>query len=154
MSVERIRNYLKEKEIDFEFYEFSESTLTVKDSAEQLDIDPKRIVKSLVFKDEDGSPILVVVSGNKRVDEDRLSEIHGSSVSMAKPKEVERYTGYRVGGVPPVSHGLKTFVDLDVVDYETVIAGGGSSGALVKIDPRDIIRVTSAELVDVGEVQD
>lgn len=150
MKVKELKDFLEEKGIETDFYEFSESTLTVDDAAEQLDIEPKRIVKSLVFKDEEGNPLLAIVSGVKKVNEDKLSEAHGSKVKMAKAREVENFTGYKIGEVPPVAHGLTTFVDSEVTDFDTVIAGGGSTRTLVELDPKDIVEVTDAEQVDLS----
>ncbi len=150
MKVEELKKFLHRKEVEFEFYEFSEPTLSVKDSAKQLDVKPEKIVKSLVFKDEDSSPLLAIVSGVVRVDEDKLSDVHGSKVEMAKAREVENFTGYKIGEVPPVSHGLKTYMGPDIMDFETVIAGGGSTHTLVELNPRDIKGITEAELAEIS----
>lgn len=149
MKVEELKKYLNKKGADATFYEFSESTLSVEDSAEQLDIDPEKIVKSLVFKDEEDSPLLAVVSGVKRVDEEKLSKAHGSEVKMAKAREVEDFTGYKIGEVPPVGHDFKTFMDLEVIDFDTVVAGGGSTHTLVELDPEDILNISNAELAEI-----
>ncbi len=151
MGVKELKNFLKKKGIEADFYEFSEPTLSVEDSARQLEISPNRIVKSLIFKDRNDNPVLAIISGNKRVDENILSKAHGSEVRMAKAREVENFTGYKIGEVPPVSHDIKTFMDTGITDYETVIAGGGSTHTLIELDPEDIVDVTGAELVDIGE---
>lgn len=150
MKVKRLKRFLERNEVEYEFYEFSGSTLTVEDSAEQLGIDPERIVKSIVFKDEDGGPLLAIVSGVNRVDEGKLSDVHGSKVGMAKAREVEEFTGYKIGEVPPVGHGLKTYVDSKIVDFDTVIAGGGSTHNLVELDPQEIVSVTGADMADIS----
>lgn len=150
MKVEKLREYLEEKEIEAEFYEFSEPTLSVEDAARQLDVDSESIVKSLVFKDDNENPLLAIVSGSNRVDEKKLSRVHGSQVSMAKAREVEEFTGYKIGEVPPLSHGLKTFLDSEIVDFDKVIAGGGSTHTLVKLDPQDIVEATDANLADIS----
>lgn len=150
MKVKELKDFLEEKGIEADFYEFSESTLTVDDAAKQLDIEPKRIVKSLVFKDEDSTPLLAIISGVKEVDEDKLSNAYGSEVKMAKAREVEEFTGYKIGEVPPVSHGLTTFVDSEVTDFDTVIAGGGSTRTLIELNPQDIVEATNAKEVDLN----
>lgn len=150
MDVEDLKQFLDREGIEAEFYEFSEPTLSVEDSARQLGIDPEEIVKSLVFKDEDHSPLLAIVSGIRQVDESKLSKAYGSKVTMAKAREVENFTGYKIGEVPPVNHELETFADSEIVEFDTVVAGGGSTHTLVKLDPQDIIRITDAELVDIS----
>lgn len=150
MKVNELKNFLKENGINAEFYEFSEPTLTVEDSARQLDIKPERIVKSLVFKDRENNPLLAIVSGSREVDEDKLSEAHGSKVQLVKAREVEQFTGYKIGEVPPINHGLKTYVDEDILSFDRVVAGGGSTHTLIEIDPADIRKITNAETVDIG----
>lgn len=150
MNVNDLKKFLEGEEAEAEFYEFSDPTLSVEDSARQLEVDPEKIVKSLVFKDEDGDPLLAIVPGVDRVDVDKLSEIHGTRVRMAKAREVEDVTGYKIGEVPPVLHGLKTFVDSKVTEFDLVVAGGGSTHTLVKLDPQDIVRITDAELADIS----
>ncbi|KXB07687.1 hypothetical protein AKJ51_00625 [candidate division MSBL1 archaeon SCGC-AAA382A20] len=134
--------------MEADFYKLSGSTLTVDDAVKQLDVSPDRIVKSLVFKDEDNNPLLAIVPGDKQVDEDKLSAACDKEVSMAKAREVEEFTGYKIGEVPPVDHNLSTFVDSKIVEFDTVIAGGGSTHTLVELSPRDIIETTEAEIVD------
>ncbi|KXB00645.1 hypothetical protein AKJ41_03915 [candidate division MSBL1 archaeon SCGC-AAA259O05] len=129
--------------MEAEFYEFSEPTLSVEDSARQLNVKPEKIVKSLVFEDKDDSPLLAIVSGVDRVDLEKLSDAHGSEVRVAKARKVEKFTGYKIGEVPPVSHGLETYVDEKIMDFDSVIAGGGSTHTLVELDPRNLIALLS-----------
>lgn len=146
LKKQKLKKFLKREDIEAEFFEFSEPTLTVEDSASQLDVEANRIVKSLVFEDEKSQLILAIVSGDVKVDEEKLSEIHGFEVKMAKAREVEDLTGYKVGEVPPVGHGLKTYIDSEIKSFEEVIGGGGSTHTLMKISPEEIIRVTDSEI--------
>ncbi|KXA95488.1 hypothetical protein AKJ36_00505 [candidate division MSBL1 archaeon SCGC-AAA259I07] len=145
-----MKNFLDEADIEADFYEFSEPTLSVEDASRQLGVNPEKIIKSLVFKDEDDSPVLAIVAGDKRVDEDKLSKVHGSRVKMAKARDVEEFSGYKIGEVPPVSHGLKTIIDTEIMDFDSIIAGGGSTHTLVELDPRDIARITDAKLAKIS----
>lgn len=151
MTVEELKNFLERKNIDSNFFEFSEPTLTVEDAARQLEVEPKKIVKSLVFKDKKNNPILAIVPGNAEADEEKLSEIHGQKINIAKAREVEEFSGYKVGEVPPVSHGLKTFIDSKIMEFDKVIAGGGSTHTLVELSPEDIVEVTEAEIGQISK---
>lgn len=150
MNVKDLKKFLKDEEIEADFYEFKNPTLSVEDSAEQLEVGPERIVKSLVFKDEDGNPILAVVSGVKRVDEKKLSKAHGSEVRMVKAREVEEFTGYKIGEVSPVGTGLETYVDEEISEFEKVIAGGGSTHTLIELNTEDIVKSSGAELAKIS----
>ncbi len=149
-KVETLKKFMDREGVEAKFYEFSESTLSVEDSASQLKVDPSRIVKSLVFKDSRNNPLLVIVSGVKKADEEKLSDVYGSKISMAKAREVEEFTGYKIGEVPPICSGLKTFLDSEILEFESVFAGGGSTHTLMELDPRDIVRVANATLAEIS----
>ena len=149
---EKLIRYLRSEDVDFELYEFEKSTLSAEDSSERLDIDPMRIVKSLIFKDKEDRPLLAIVSGEERVDEEKLSELCEGKVEMAKAREVEDFTGYKIGEVPPVGLGLDTIVDEKILSYETVVAGGGSTHTLIELDPGEIVRLTGARVKKIGKV--
>lgn len=151
MIDEKLKRYVNEKGIKVKFLEFSEPVLSVKDSADKLGVGPERIAKSLVFVDEKKTPILVIVGGDRRVNEKRLSRLHGSEIRMAKAREVEKYTGYKVGEVPPIGLRLKTFVDRGVINFDTVIAGGGTTRTLIEVSPKDIIKASETRIVDLGD---
>lgn len=149
-KVKDLKKFLEENGVKNKFHEFSESTLTVEHSSERLGVDPEIIVKSLVFKDGDGNPLLAVVSGENRADEDKLSEVHGSEVKIAKAREVEDFTGYKIGEVPPLIPNLKTYLDSEIFDFDRVIAGGGSTHTLVELNPKDILRLADAEIAEIS----
>jgi len=151
LKKQELKNFLEEKGVEAEFLEFSEPTLTVEESASQLDEEPDKIVKSLVFKDKKGDLILAIVSGSLKVNEEKLTKLHGSKVKMAKAREVEDLTGYKVGEVPPVGHGLKTYVDSSLEEFDKVIGGGASTHTLMKISPKEIIRLTESEVCQITD---
>ena len=67
----------------------------------------------------------------------------GKRLRMAKPDEVERHTGYKIGGVPVFCHVKRIPVLLDeiVAAREWVVGGGGSDRSLLKVPVADIMRV-------------
>ncbi|MEF8848201.1 MAG: YbaK/EbsC family protein [Candidatus Thermoplasmatota archaeon] len=150
-NLKSLKRYLEDEEVDVQFHTFTKSTLTVKDSSVLVDAEPDRIVKSLVFKDENDCFLLAIVSGNKRVDEEKLSKAHGSKVRMAKAREVEKATGYKIGEVPPVSHDIETYIDSKIMDFDKVFAGGGSTHALIEINPKDILNLSDAKISNIGK---
>jgi prolyl-tRNA editing enzyme YbaK/EbsC (Cys-tRNA(Pro) deacylase) len=59
---------------------------------------------------------------------------------MATPEEVERITGYKVGGVPPIIDGVETIVDSSLASESgEVFCGGGDEHTLLAIKPRELI---------------
>lgn len=151
MKISKLKEYLDKNGVEAKFYEFDEHTITVEAAAKRLNITADKIVKSIVFIDQDGKPLLAIVSGDKRVDEKKLAEASNSQqVRIAKAREVEKFTGYKIGELPPVGHGLRTFVDSKVMSLDKVIGGGGSTHTLIEISPNDIVKLTNAKVCNIS----
>lgn len=151
MKTDEFKKYLTERGVEAKFYEFKEHTITVDAACRQLNIGPEKIVKSIVFLDQDGNPILAIVSGDRRVNEEKLAKASNSKkVRIAKAREVESFTGYKIGELPPVGHNLRTFIDEKVVEKDKVIGGGGSTHTLLEISPKDIVKLTNAKICDIS----
>ena len=69
MSVEIVRNYFKEHNIDKEILEFPVSSATVELAAQAVGVEPARIAKTLSFytKEKDAA-ILIVTAGDMKID--------------------------------------------------------------------------------------
>src|ERR1051326_2031102 len=85
---------------------FPHSTATASLAAESIGCEIGQIAKSLCFVVHD-RPILVIVSGDQRVDERKLATLLGvtrKAVKFATPDQCIEYYGYTPGGIPPVGH--------------------------------------------------
>ena len=128
--------------------------MTVDAAANRLGISRERIIKSILFVDDSGLPVLGIVTGDKRVSEVKLARVCGARyVRKAGAAEVKRFTGYDVGAVPPVGYKVKvrTFIDEKVMRFEKVVGGGGEINVLLEISPTDIKRLTNAAVADITE---
>jgi len=133
---------------------FKRHTLTVEDAERQLGVSRKRIVKSMLFVDEKGVPMVGIVTGDKKVSEEKLMGAYGGRrVKIARPSAVRSLTGYEVGALPPVGYkrAIRTFIDPKVMTFNKVYGGGGAINALLEIDPQDVKRLANAEVVDISE---
>src|SRR3989337_2819964 len=103
-SAQRVVEAARAAGLEIEVREFPEGTRTAEDAARAIGVGVGQIVKSLVFM-TDGHPVLCLVSGPNRVDAARLAVITGASnVRRATADEVERATGFAIGGGPPIGH--------------------------------------------------
>lgn len=154
MIRERLEAYIRDNKIDAKIPVFHKSTRTVEDAEKRLGINRERIVKSVLFVDERGVPILAIVSGDRRVSEEKLARACGvGTVRVARPRAVKSLTGYEAGALPPVGHKkrIKTFIDPKVLSFEKVYGGGGAINALLEINPKDMKRLTDAVVVNISE---
>lgn len=150
-TVDKLRTFLKNKEVDFRILRFNSKTTTVKEAERALGINRAKIVKTILFVDEKINPILAIVTGNRRVDEKKLARVCGlKSVRKAAPEEVKMFTGYDVGALPPVGHNILTVIDEDVLKNDVVYGGGGDVNSLLEIKTRDLKRLTNAIIAKIA----
>jgi len=131
---------------------FPQGTHTAQQAAEAVGVDVGQIVKSLVFVRTGGSPVLVLTSGANRVDEARVGELLGEAIERAGADEVRTATGFSIGGVPPLGHGLPmdVVVDEDLLQYGVVWAAAGTPTEVFCITPDDLVRVTNGRVAAVS----
>jgi Cys-tRNA(Pro)/Cys-tRNA(Cys) deacylase len=113
------------------------------EAAEKLGLDPARVFKTLLA-DVDGTLVVCVVPVERQLDLRAL----GKRAQMAKPAQAERATGYVVGGISPLGQRkrLQTVVDESALGFETIHVSAGRRGLEVELDPRDLVRLTSARV--------
>ena len=135
-------------EVDVERLETS--TKTVREAATAVGCQEAEIAKSIVFV-ADGDPVVCVASGEHRVDLDKLTEVLDvAEVRQAGPDEVRAATGFPVGGVPPLGHGLPVIFDEALLEHERVWAAAGDPHSLFCVSPRKLVDCTGARVADIG----
>ena len=95
----RLRQFVNERGIEAEVVTLDSSTRTSQMAADSLGCEVAQIAKSIVFTGD--SPIVVVISGDKRVDPRKLSEHLGWKAKIADAEAVRNGTGYVIGESPP-----------------------------------------------------
>lgn len=126
---------------------------SVKKAAKVIGTEPAAIIKSLVWQAADGSLALVIASGVAKVDPKKLAAATGKGGWALAPAAVAHAaTGYAAGGVPPVGPGygdrFPVLIDRIVMAQPVVFGGGGHEAVLLCLLPRDIQRLTHAEIHD------
>ncbi len=148
--VERVREFIEKKGIRATIIEFDISTKNSQLAAQALKCPVAQIAKSIVFIHN--TPVVVILSGDKRVNIDRLSEILRGPASLADAETVLRLTGFPVGGVPPFAHTqpLRVLLDKSLERFSEVYAAAGAPNAILKITLKDLQTYSEAKLVDVS----
>jgi Cys-tRNA(Pro)/Cys-tRNA(Cys) deacylase len=147
-----LAGFLREHRLEASFVDPGVPMPTVDTAAAAIGVQPEQIFKSILFQSPAGRCVLVVASGNRRVDTARLAELTGmQGLRLAKPEVVLARTGYPAGGTPPVGHReqFPVVVDSRVAAHEWGYAGGGRPERLLKIRSADIIRLTEARVAEV-----
>jgi prolyl-tRNA editing enzyme YbaK/EbsC (Cys-tRNA(Pro) deacylase) len=129
-----------------------DSARTAKEAAAALDIEVGQIASSLIFL-ADGAPVLVVASGQHRVDTQRLATVLGvSQITKANADDVRAATGFAIGGVAPIGHPepLRTVIDVALSQYDEVWAAGGHPHYVFPTSYDELLRITGGEAAEVG----
>ena len=120
-------------------------------SSRLLGVDEHSVVKTLVMEDEAGDPLIVLMHGDREVSTRQLARQAGrKSVSPCEPAVAQRHTGYMVGGTSPFGtrKKLPVFIERSILELPAAYINGGRRGLLVRIDPKEIVRVLGAAPVD------
>jgi Cys-tRNA(Pro) deacylase len=151
-SAQKVQDALRERGFSAPVVELSVSTRTAKEAAQAIGCRVEQIVKSLVFKGKQtNKPILVVASGQNRVNEKRLGELADEPIAKADADFVRQHTGFVVGGVPPVGHKepLTTFIDEDLLQFSEIWAAAGTPFAVFQLTPTDLQAMTGGQVVSI-----
>lgn len=126
---------------------------TAQEAADGLGVQLGQIAKSVIFRrKEDDAAVLVVTSGDRRVDEKKVSALVGK-VGRADADFVKARTGFTIGGVSPVAHLIPsvTLLDQDLWRFEEIWAAAGHPHGVFRLAPEDLRHLTGAPVVDVVE---
>jgi len=140
-NIRRVKNVVEGLSVDFEVHPKAES---VNESVEHSKVSKDRIIKTLVFK-AGKDFVAVMCPGDKRVDEQKLEELTDNSVRMAAPEEVEKTTGYVVGGVSPFDLDIPIYA-ADSIPNGEVRPAAGSRVVGLKIDKDALMSLVDAKI--------
>jgi prolyl-tRNA editing enzyme YbaK/EbsC (Cys-tRNA(Pro) deacylase) len=147
----KVKEAARELGLDVQLKTLAESTATVQQAATALGVDAGQIAKSIVFV-MDGEPVVVVASGRHRIDGAKVCDVLDCAEGrQASGGEVRAATGFPIGGVPPIGHGLPVVFDTALLDYDVIYAAGGDGNTLFEVAPRDLARSVRALVAPVGE---
>ena len=118
-----------------------------REAAEALGLPPQCVFKTLVVHtDHDGFGVCVVpVTGNADL-KAVAAALGAKKARLADPGDVQRLTGYVLGGVSPLGQRkrLPTAIDESALGFETVFCSAGRRGLEVEVAPSDLVAATSA----------
>ena len=125
---------------------------TAQQAADALGIQVGQIAKSIIFRRKsDDAAVLVIASGDRRVDEKKVDAIIGKT-GRADAEFVKGKTGFSIGGVSPIAHAEKpvTLIDRELFRFDEIWAAAGHPHGVFKLRPHDLERLTGgAPVVDV-----
>ena len=124
-----------------------------KTSSAALGVDEHAVIKTLIFEDERGKPLCILMHGDREVSAKQLARTIGcKSVAPCAPAVADKHSGYQVGGTSPfgLRHSMPIYMERSILDLPLIYINGGARGFLVAIDPRAAEKVLGPTLVDVA----
>lgn len=152
-GVERVSRALEAQAHPHAPVMLSDAARTAQEAADALGVRLGQIAKSVIFRRKhDDQAVLVVTSGDRRVDEKKVSALVGK-VGRADADFVKAKTGFTIGGVSPVAHlhPPVTLLDQDLWRFEAIWAAAGHPHAVFRLAPDDLRHLTAAPVADVVE---
>jgi len=136
-------------------YEFLEApgAISGEDYANAIGADKaSRLYKTLVMQGEvTGSIYVFIVPALAKLAQRKAAKALGEhALSMLKPIELMKETGYKHGGCSPLGmkNQFRTIFDSSVNDHETVLINGGGGGYLVDISMEELGKAIPYEIMD------
>ncbi|WP_332815047.1 YbaK/EbsC family protein [Ramlibacter sp.] len=150
-GVQRVARILQDQGHPHAPVMLDEAARTAQQAADALGIAVGQIAKSIIFRRKsDDAAVLVVTSGDRRVDERKVDALVGKT-GRADADFVKARTGYSIGGVSPVGHAHApvTLIDRELFRFAEIWAAAGHPHGVFKLRPQDLERLTGAPVADV-----
>jgi Cys-tRNA(Pro) deacylase len=148
-----VTRFLTERGVPFRLALHGKPAMTVDEAAEQRNMRPGQMVKTMVLRLPDGSHVAVLVPGDRDVD---LRLVRGAlgvrRLSWLPREEVEAVTGYPPGAVSPVGIGgvSEVLADPALAEEEELAISSGTHGAGIRLRATDLIRVIRPRLLPIS----
>jgi len=153
-AVTKVKNYLNKFDENIELIVLDETARTAIDAANSLKTKVGSIVKSLLFKDNDNNYYLCLVSGDKYVSTDKISQLVGLTIKKTTAQECKEFTGYSIGGVSPIAHDNKPkliLIDKNLSKYEKVFAAAGHPYVVFGVTYLELVKLTNGTVNNIVE---
>jgi Cys-tRNA(Pro)/Cys-tRNA(Cys) deacylase len=122
------------------------------EAAEKIGIDPERVFKTLVVALDSRQLAVGVVPVSGQLSLKRMAQACGArKCALARPAEVQRATGYVLGGVSPLGQKkrLPTVIDASARRHATVLVSGGRRGLDIELAPTDLGKLLDGVFADI-----
>lgn len=139
--------------IEYQLHVHERPLRSLEQAAEERGLEPDQIVRSLLFRLEDGSFVLALMPGMEKVNWAKLRKyLEVSRMTTATSQEVLEVTGYETGAVSPfgLPQPLRLLVDRKIFTHEEISIGAGIRNAGVVLKRQDLLDALDPEVGDFG----
>ena len=144
-------NLARKHKIDFTIHEYPHDDGNAAygmEAVEKLALPAERVFKTLVVNLDNRQLGVAVVPVSSMLNMKCMAKALGvRKTSMADQADVERVTGYVLGGVSPLGQRkrLPTAIDLSAKAYDTIYVSAGRRGLEIELAPADLCRLVNGK---------
>lgn len=149
-------DYLKRKKLPFSIHSYEADPSADSyglEAADALGLEPKQVFKTLIVALNNNQYAVGIIPVSHQLSLKRMAKaLSVKKAAMAEGDDVERMTGYVLGGVSPLGQKkrLSTILDSQAKLQMTIFISGGKRGLEIEIDPLILARCLNANFADVS----
>lgn len=147
---------LKKTKVKYQIHQYehdSSCNSYGEEAAQKLAIAQERIFKTLVVITEKNEFAVGIVPVSSKLSMKMMAKAFGvKKVSMADAHEVEKITGYVLGGVSPLGQKkrLKTVIDTSATNCPSIFVSAGKRGLEVELSAKDLQELLQAKFENIA----
>jgi Cys-tRNA(Pro)/Cys-tRNA(Cys) deacylase len=144
---------LDQEEIRYQLHVHDSPLHSLEQAAAERGLAPDQVVRSLLFRLENGEFVLILMPGARQVSWPKLRRyLKTSRITTATSAEVLQTTGYEPGTVTPfgLPQPLRVLADGGVLAHATLSVGAGARNTGLILSSQDLLTVVQPELVDLA----
>jgi len=136
--------------VSFEMITIPNGVHTVEDVERACNCIKSEVIKTLLFVGR--KPVVVLMTGDKKVDLEKLKKVRGDdSLRMADKEEVSNTTGFTVGTVSPFGlRKVDVIADQAVQTLSSLIMGSGKEDTLIRMTGSEFVKSFKGSFVPVA----
>ena len=149
-------NAIKQAQVPYKVYEYEHQASCHSyglEASEKLGLPLEQVFKTLVIELDTHELVVAVIPVSHQLNMKALAKAaKAKKAKMAEPSDVERTTGYVLGGVSPLGQKkqLRTFIDSSANNFTTIFVSAGRRGLEIEISPDDLIYLAGANKAQIG----
>jgi len=148
---------LEKAKITFKIHEYSHDPAAESyglEASEKMGVEPHRVFKTLVVMLDGKDYAVGIIPVAEMLSMKQIAKVAGAKKAvMANKGDVERISGYVLGGVSPIGQKkrLKTFIDQSAQLQTSIFVSAGRRGLEIELKPKDLIQITSAQFYELTQ---
>lgn len=122
------------------------------EAAEKIGVSEGRVFKTLVVCLDSKELVVGVIPVSSMLSMKLIAKVAGAKkAAMADKSDVERSTGYVLGGVSPLGQKkrLRTIIDSSAKNHSTIYVSAGRRGLEIELSPDDLSKLTSGTVAEI-----